>query len=197
MSPNAADWSIRPVARGEAAAWRELRAEMLKNHPIAFSSAYEDFILQPLEVVAARIPEPGGGDVLLGVYRGGELCGSAGFARESGRKSEHKGVMWGIYLRPALRGTGAGEALVAAVVAHARERVALLFCAVTTQNVGARALYERLGFRVYGVEPRALRWGGRDYDEALLVLELAGARERWRTVAVPRKSPRGSPRRRT
>lgn len=168
----AADWAIRPVLPAEAAIWRELRAEMLRDHPIAFSSAYEDFIRQPLDQVAARIATPGGADVLLGVWRGDALMGSAGFAREQGPKSQHKGVMWGVYLRPALRGRGAGEALVGAVIEHARAHVDLLFAAVTAENVGPKALYHRLGFRTYGVEPRALRWGGRDYDEDLLVLTL-------------------------
>lgn len=80
--------------------------------------------------------------------------------------------MWGVYLRPALRGRGAGEALVGAVIEHARAYVDLLFAAVTAENLGPKALYHRLGFRTYGVEPRALRWGGRDYDEDLLVLTL-------------------------
>ena len=163
-------FEIRSVTREEAPAWRELRAEALKNHPAAFMSAYEDFILLDEETVAARIPPPGGADVLFGVYAAGVLSGCAGFLREVGLKERHKGYMWGVYLRPMLRGTGAGEALVAAVIDQASRHVEILRSAVSTENLGARALYLRMGFHTYGIEPRALRTGGRDYDDELLAL---------------------------
>jgi RimJ/RimL family protein N-acetyltransferase len=167
------DYEIRPVRQAEAAVWRGIRAEMLEAHPTAFSSAYEDFVDLSLDQVAARIPEPGGSDAVFGVYVGGVLCGSAGFVRETGVKSRHKGAMWGVYLRPILRGRGVGEALVGAVIAQARAHVEILHTAVNAENLGARDLYLRMGFRPYGREPRGLRWGGRDYDEDLLVLDFA------------------------
>jgi RimJ/RimL family protein N-acetyltransferase len=166
----AAGLEIRPVTRAEVAAWRELRAEALKNHPTAFSSAYEDFILQEEAEVASRIPEPGGSDVLFGVYVAGELCGCAGFFREKGLKERHRGLMWGVYLRPLLRGQGAGEALVERIIDHARQHVDVLRSAVTSDNVGVRDLYLRMGFEHFAVEPRALRHDGRDHDEDLLIM---------------------------
>lgn len=166
-------WEIRPVTRAEAPVWRGLRLEMLETHPTAFSSAYEEFVLRTPGEVAARVPEPGGADVLFGVYQAGALDGCAGFVREAGLKSQHKGAMWGVYLRPTLRGRGVGEALVAAVITQARAHVDILTSAVNAENLGAKALYHRMGFRTYGVQPRGLRWGGRDYDEELLVMELA------------------------
>lgn len=165
-------YEIRPVRRSDVGVWRELRCEMLRNHPTAFSSAYEDFVRRSLEEVAERIPEPGGPDALFGVWLDEVLVGSAGFVRERERKTAHKGVMWGVYLRPVLRGAGAAAALVEAVVDHAREHVELLLAVVNAENLTAKALYHRLGFRTYGVEPRALRWEGRDYDDELLVLDL-------------------------
>ena len=102
MAELGSDFDIRPVTPAEAAAWREIRLESLKNHPTSFSSVYEDVAKFALEDFAARIPEPGGADVLLGVYVEDELCGCAGFVRERGVKSEHKGLMWSVYLRPEL-----------------------------------------------------------------------------------------------
>ena len=163
-------FEIRAVTREEAPAWSELRAEALKNHPTAFASAYEDFILLDEATVAARIPPAGDVDVLFGAYAGGVLSGCAGFMREKGLKERHKGYMWGVYLRPILRGTGAGEALVAAVIDQASRHVDILRSAVNAENLGAKALYHRMGFHTYGVEPRALRIEGRDYDDELLAL---------------------------
>jgi RimJ/RimL family protein N-acetyltransferase len=50
------------------------------------------------------------------------------------------------------------------------EQVAL---AVSSQNAGARGLYESLGFEMYGCEKRALKIGDRYVDEELMVLYFA------------------------
>jgi ribosomal protein S18 acetylase RimI-like enzyme len=165
-------FDIRPLTREDAPAWRALRLEALTNHPEAFSMSHEEFRLLDAEAVASRIPLAGGDDVLFGVFERGELGGCAGFAREVHLKGRHKGLMWGVYLRPNLRGRGVGEALVDRVIAHARGYVEILKCSVNPENLGARALYLSRGFEVYGREPKALRASGRDHDEELLALIL-------------------------
>jgi ribosomal protein S18 acetylase RimI-like enzyme len=165
------DIDIRPVTRAEAEAWRALRLEMLKDNPTAFKSSYEEEAPQNLSSFAARIPEDPI-DVLFGVYRGGVLSGSAGFSREKRVKIAHKGLMWSVYLKPELRGRGVGEALVQRVIDHAGANVSVLLCSVTSENTAACELYRRMGFVEYGIEPRALRVDGRDYDEDMLILNL-------------------------
>ncbi|HLK25159.1 MAG TPA: GNAT family N-acetyltransferase [Caulobacteraceae bacterium] len=171
MPPLDPDIEIRPMRRDEASAWRSLRLEMLKDHPTAFKSSYEEEAVQPLESFARRIFEDGV-SVRFGVYAKGELCGSAGFEREPRAKTAHKGVLGGVYLKPALRGRGLGEALVQRVIDHARAHVAQLLCSVTSDNPSAKELYRRLGFVAYGTAPRALRYDGVDHNEDLLVLAL-------------------------
>jgi len=172
MAESGSDVDIRPLTRTEARAWRELRLEALKNHPLAFMSSYEEAVKRDLAFFTERIPQAGGADVLFGVYVGDALSGCAGFMREPGAKEMHKGFMWGVYLRPVLRGRGIGEALVGRVIDHARGQVSLLRCSVTTENTAACELYRRMGFIDYGIEPRSLRYEGADYDEALLVISF-------------------------
>jgi ribosomal protein S18 acetylase RimI-like enzyme len=166
-----ADIEIRPVTRAEAEAWRALRLEMLKNHPTAFKSSYEEEAPQDLSFFAERIPEDPV-DAVFGVYRDGVLSGCAGFSREKRAKVAHKGTMSSVYLKPELRGRGVGEALVKRVIDHASAHVSILHCSVTRENTAACELYRRMGFIDYGIEPRALRIEGRDYDEAMLILNL-------------------------
>ena len=163
---------IRPIRRDEAPAWRALRLEGLINHPEAFGSSPEEFSVLDMAAVADRIPAPGEDDVLFGVYENGVLDGCAGFYRDTSLKGRHKGTLWGVYLRPALRGRGFGEALVDAVIEHARARVEILKCVVNPESPGARRLYLGRGFKTYGMEPRALRVNGRDQDDELLALIL-------------------------
>ncbi|WP_231638635.1 GNAT family N-acetyltransferase [Paenibacillus sp. JCM 10914] len=39
-------------------------------------------------------------------------------------------------------------------------------------NEPGKKLYESIGFQVYGVEPRALKYEGQYWDETLMVLRL-------------------------
>ena len=174
VAADSTELHIRPLTRDDAADWAVVRLEALKNHPEAFGSSFEEWSQMSPEEIAARIPAPGGDDVLFGVFADGQLCGCAGFTRQPYLKGRHKGLMWGVYLRPILRGRGVGEALVARVVEQARSCVEILTCSVNPENLGARALYLRHGFKVYGREPRALRTGGRDHDEELMALILSG-----------------------
>ena len=41
--------SVRVLTRADAAAFRELRLRALKENPEAFTSSYEEAVLQPLE----------------------------------------------------------------------------------------------------------------------------------------------------
>ncbi len=167
----ATTFEIRPVRPDEAADWREMRLEALRNHPTAFMDSYEEASARPLSELEARLAQPGP-SVTLGVYVEGALLGTAGFVVESALKTRHKGLMVGVYLRPALRGAGAADALVEAIIAHARQHVEMLKAVVNPANEVARKLYFRHGFRTYGIEPRALRQDGVDHDDELIVLAL-------------------------
>ena len=98
----------------------------------------------------------------------------AGFLGREGIKDKHKGMLWGMYVRPNARNMGVGRRLVETVIAFARERVELLQLAVVSENEEARRLYASLGFVEYGIERRALKQHGRYYDEILMAIDLTG-----------------------
>jgi ribosomal protein S18 acetylase RimI-like enzyme len=168
MSATPTDIVIRPLVKDDAAQWRRLRLEALQTYPTAFASSYEEALQQDL---ATRIPSEGP-DALFGAFHGDILSGSAGLYVQAPLKQRHKGQLWGVYVDPSLHRRGVGVALVGAVIAHARTRVAVLQLSVQLENAAARALYRRLGFVCYGIERRALRYQGRDYDDELMALDL-------------------------
>jgi hypothetical protein len=67
---------------------------------------------------------------------------------------------------------GEDARFLAAVIEHARGRVEQIHLQVVTTNSAAYNFYRHVGFVTCGVEPRALRHAGRDYDEAMMVLLL-------------------------
>jgi hypothetical protein len=165
---------IRLLALPDAEAFLALRREALAAEPLAFSASPETDVALDPDFVRARLADPGE-NALFGAFAGGALAGSVGVHRDRARKAAHKAHVWGLYVRPAHRGRGAGAALVAAAIAFARALpgVRQLHLGVSESAEDALRLYRRVGFRVWGTEPAALEHGGRVVAEHHLVLPLA------------------------
>jgi RimJ/RimL family protein N-acetyltransferase len=167
-SVNDTDLQIRLLAPADAAAYRAIRLSGLKDTPEAFGSTFEAEAAKPLAWFFDRLTT----SHIFGALRGHEILGVAGFAVRDGEKEAHKGLLWGMYVRPEARGTGVARRLVEAVVDFARPRVELIQLSVVVGNEPARRLYARLGFIEYGIEKNSLKSGGRYYDEILMAKQL-------------------------
>lgn len=163
---------IRPLGAADAEAWRALRLQALKEEPLAFTASYEEAVKTSPAEFARRMPAEGGPVVLFGLFVEGALEGSAGFSIQPGVKLKHKGLLWGVYVRPPWRGHGYGRALVERAIAHARDHVDLLHAAVMGEDTKARRIYRSAGFEPYGVERAAVRVDGADIDEVLLWIDF-------------------------
>lgn len=162
-------FSLRRLGAADAASYRELRLDGLRRHPEAFGAAWEDEAGQPLAWFAARLA---GNAVFGGWLHGDSLAGVAGLMVPPGLKQRHKGILWGMYVRPEARGTGMAPALVQGVLEQAAGTVEEVRLTVAASNEPAVRLYARFGFRAYGCEPRGLKVGGRYFDEMLMALSL-------------------------
>jgi RimJ/RimL family protein N-acetyltransferase len=164
---DAADICIRQLTPGDAALYRSIRLEGLKESPEAFGSTFEAEFTKPLAWFFDRLSS----SVVFGAIGDARILGVAGFAVRDGEKEAHKGLLWGMYVRPNARGAGVARRLVEAVIAYARPRVELIQLSVVVGNEQARRLYARLGFVEYGIEKNSLKYGGRYYDEILMAKE--------------------------
>jgi ribosomal protein S18 acetylase RimI-like enzyme len=164
---------IRRLLPADADAYLALRLAALRECPSAFSSSYEEECDTPLAEIEARFA-PGGRN-LFGAFDGEVLVGMAGAGREASLKTRHKGYIRSVYVAPSHRGTGLGKRLFehALAFACAMEGVRQVQLIVTAGNGAAVALYESLGFTVYGREPRALLVDGVYYDDLYMVREVA------------------------
>ena len=160
-------FTLRRLDHLDAMAYRELRLEGLGSHPEAFGASFEEEAAKPLEWFAERLTRNA---VFGALLDGPTLLGAAGLLVPDAAKLRHKGVLWGMYVRPAARGTGLAAALVAHVVEHAEAIVEEVQLRVATSNPAAVRLYARAGFRQYGLERRAMRVGNEYFDEALMAL---------------------------
>jgi GNAT superfamily N-acetyltransferase len=161
---------VRLLGAGDAAAYRALRLDALRRHPSAFRASLEEEAGHSIEELAARLAA----DAIFGGFCDGALRGLAGLEIAQARNKRHKGTLFGVYVCPERRRAGLGAALVTSVIEHARSRVEQLHAAVVTTAAPARALYRKLGFVPYGLEPRGLKVGDQYFDQELLVLRLDG-----------------------
>ena len=160
---------VRRLEASDVADYRELRLESMKVHPEAFGSSWESEGEKPISWWAERLETT---TVFGGWVNNSPLVGTAGFAVQDSPKVRHKGVLWGMYVRPEARGTGLATALVQQVVAHAQTLVEQVCLTVVASNVAARRLYSAAGFQEYGLERRGLKVGSEYYDQVLMVLPL-------------------------
>ncbi|WP_430252626.1 GNAT family N-acetyltransferase [Providencia vermicola] len=82
------------------------------------------------------------------------------------------GALSSVFVEPEFRGLGVAEKLLQSVKNYAREHVEQIMLSVVDGNIAAIKLYEKQGFKIYGVEPRALKEGSEYRDEILMALIL-------------------------
>ena len=162
--------TVRRLSALDAAAYRDLRLAGLLAHPGAFGASWEEEADHPLAWFEDRLNQ----NVIFGGEHLGTatIDGVAGFYISDGAKQSHKGVLWGMFIRPEARGTGLGASLIIQVLEHARHVVEEVRLTVVASNTNAIRLYERAGFERYGLEQRALKIGADYYDQVLMALTL-------------------------
>jgi ribosomal protein S18 acetylase RimI-like enzyme len=150
------------LAPEHAPAYRALMLEAYSREPDAFTSTAEERAQLPMEWWEKRLGD-NDDSLVLGALEDGKLVGAVGMAFEQREKTRHKASVFGMYVAPIARGRGAGRALIHQALAAARQTpgIELVVLTVSDGNQSAIALYERAGFRTFGIEPKAIRVGDR------------------------------------
>jgi ribosomal protein S18 acetylase RimI-like enzyme len=172
------DVVIRPLQPEDVYSFRDLRFGALQDYPACFATSVSEWKALDIDEIAKML-SAGDAHLVFGAFAGERdagtgLVGIVGFRRQGKEKYRHKASVWGLYVGPEYQGRGVARALLERLIAHARDQSGLrqIHLTVTGDNP-ARALYEKLGFRAYGVEPGAINTSDDDYqDEVLMALDL-------------------------
>jgi ribosomal protein S18 acetylase RimI-like enzyme len=168
---------VRRLTALDTANYRTVRLHGLLNDPTAFGGCHAEESLLTESEFAAFITEPPTKSAIFGAFlMNHEMAGVVGLAIPTISKMQHKATLWGMYTLPMARGLGVGRALMTHLLGYARSQPALerILLAVTASNVIARDWYAKEGFRLYGTEPRAVKFGCNYEDDELRVLDLYG-----------------------
>jgi ribosomal protein S18 acetylase RimI-like enzyme len=161
--PSTAALALRRLGSADAERYRALRLAGLRAFPHAFRPAVEEALAQPLSWAEQRLSKEG--EYWFGAFEGEELVGAICRRTQEGVKSRHSASLNALVVDPERQRRGIGAALVAHLIGFARslEYLRQITLAVIDGNTHAERLYERFGFRQFGLEPDAFLHDGTYY----------------------------------
>ncbi len=165
--------ALRTIRREDLEPFRELRLESLRDYPAFFGSDYQANRAQPAEFWTGRMYLDSEDGQVFVAEAGGRLVGMCGILLGTSPKTRHNGTIWGVYVRVEWQGRHIAHDLLELCAQWGREHgVRLLKLAVQAGNASAIRCYARCGFSLYGVDPRAICFDEKYYDELLMVKTL-------------------------
>ena len=163
---------LRVLTPADQPKWRALRLEALERNPAAFLTTAEEQRNRPASEDRAQLA--------LGNWRGlflneDVLIGLAALIPFRHLAAAHRIEMGAVYVAEGHQGSGAGQAMMDALLKEAQTRGALqIELSVAANNARALRFYERNGFKRFGVQPRAILVEGVGQDDVFMVRMLDG-----------------------
>ena len=163
---------IRKLSSEDAKVYWDLRLEALQQDPEAFATTYKDAIsrVDPLKRVASNLDSEV--SATLGAFIDNELVGMMTIAEEGAPKLRHRVNLFAVYVTPRVRGQRIGMALLQAVIEHSKQLpyVEKINLTVVSTNDRAIKLYEKVGFKSFGLEHHAMKIDDTYVDEIYMSL---------------------------
>lgn len=159
----------RPLARrlrsDDAQTYRALLIEALILHPDSFREHYRTQIQRSLADVADELERSG----IFGAWIDAKLVGIAGFSSDTCVKCRHRGNVSRLYVKQEFRKMGVASMLLQEIMQYAAHHVDQLEVEITTSDEHVVSIFERSGFRMYGLSPRGIRVDEAEFDVWSLV----------------------------
>ena len=163
---------LRRLTAEDAETFSALRRLVAADNPVPLGLGMQEELARPLQGFRDQQGAPT--NVVFGAFVGATLAATAALAPSGPfASSRHKLVLWGTFVAPAHRRKGLGRLVVAQAVDHARQAGARrIHLTMYLPNPAAGALYESLGFAVWGTEPEAVCIDGTYHDAMQMGLLL-------------------------
>jgi ribosomal protein S18 acetylase RimI-like enzyme len=109
---------------------------------------------------------------MFGAFDDKRLIGITGFNRMARQRAMHRGEVVQVYVDSKYRGQNIGEKLIRRVLeyAFALDGIEQVQLSVIAGNQTAIKLYEKIGFKTFGVQPRYFKVGETYMDQQFMQL---------------------------
>lgn len=159
---------IRQLSSKDADVFHYLRVRCIESDPTSFSVLLEEEkAMSPLQIrtLLDRFHRAEN-SALWGGFCGDYLVGVIGLESLSGPVRHHRGIVTSLCVLPEYRGQHVGLALIGYLVEQAEQNALLesLALEVSESALPAIRLYQQMGFKENGREPRALAFGDQRLD---------------------------------
>jgi ribosomal protein S18 acetylase RimI-like enzyme len=156
---------VRKLTPEDVVYYRDIRLQALAESPDAFAATFEEEERSSLDVFSDRLAALS----VFGAFADGGIVGMVGLYVDQRAKFSHKARLWGLFVRCGYRGGGTGSRLISYALSEADQRTQQVILTVSAAARSAIDLYERSGFKCYGIEPRAMKTHDGYVDELLMV----------------------------
>lgn len=179
MAGSQTNIQIRKLQPGEAALYRETRLACLKNAPDRFGSTYEEEARTPKLKFEVFIEKAASEQFMFGAFDQEQLIGIVGFERVERQRARHRGEVVQMYVDEHYRGQNIGEKLLRSLIEQAfqLEGIEQLQLSVISGNQAAIKLYEKIGFKAFGLQPRYFKVGNHYMDLQFMQLFKSEGRD--------------------
>jgi len=158
----------RTLAVEDYPAYNTLREIALDSVPEAFGSTNQEENLYRKNRFESNVTHQQ--SFIMGAFNDEELVGMVGFLKLEKIKMQHKGIIWGMFVKSEVRGRGIGSELMKNTLEKAAQINYLqkINLDVNAENPAAIHLYEKIGFTSFGSEKNALLVDGKMYDIVMM-----------------------------
>lgn len=163
---------FRKLLPHESPLYRAIRLTCLKRAPGNFGSTFEEESAKLRLKFESIIEESVQDRFVIGAFHETTLIGIAGFDRMDRQRTYHRGNVEQVYIDENYRGQNIGERLLRTLIeeAFALEGMEQLHLGVVTGNIAAIHMYEKLGFKTFGIHPQYLKVNNKYMDQQLMQL---------------------------
>ena len=163
----------RILKPSESKKYREIRLESLQNAKENFGSTYEESVIMPELFFETAIKNEDGYNKIFGAFDGENIIAICGYRRESSLKTRHRALLVQVYTKPEYRGKKISYELMKFMIEKLFEDETMqqITLGVVSDNHAAIKVYERLGFKEYGLHKNYFKDGDVYRDEKLMMLE--------------------------
>ncbi len=152
--------------------------EMYKNFlRIGLINDEESFRISANDDLKTPFPTDGTEDSFtIGGYSENKLAGIVSFSRDGNdrEKLRHKGILFRMYVSSEYCGRGIAKILIENVIKRTKilDNMEQINLTVVTNNLNAKNIYTKFGFKTFSSEKNAFKWQGKYFNKDAMVLFL-------------------------